>query len=327
MGRIDCYDSGGRVLNHFTQWDVNQRLIVKDVDISSAPLFYFSNHINRASLVVQSTIEDDAVYADVPNILLQKASSLIVHICYSENDSMRSRYTLRIPILPRKRPNDYVYPGDSVVSNGVNPNIQNAAIGQMIVVKSVDDSGIPVEWESVDRTHWTDVNYIDIFPFTDFQPEIGSNYVWDEAQRGFFFYVETAIRHGEMFLVSLDNIEYSVTARSVVWNDASVVSLVSGGCFELYYADEILPGTGKYNVILIPKNVDYGEDGAVISGSHSLEIHRIEEAIYKLNIKYLDLDDIRAAIGTTTPSMNLVIGSIEPQYRCCSWFDTQIEDS
>lgn len=114
MADIVCYKSDGQILDYYTQWDVGQKLILKGVDLASAPYFYFTNSFSDIAYVKPSVVENGAISVDVPDILLQNAIPLIVYISISpDGDIGTTEYAVRIPVMPRVKPNDYVYNPES----------------------------------------------------------------------------------------------------------------------------------------------------------------------------------------------------------------------
>lgn len=127
MANIVCYGSDGSVLSHYTQWDKNQKLIIRGVDMSSTPQFHFSNNYIDSSLIVSSTISNDGVSATVPDVLLQYAEPIIVHLYYKDADSERSKYSVRIPVMPKSKPENYTQSNgqDGIIMNGANIKISD----------------------------------------------------------------------------------------------------------------------------------------------------------------------------------------------------------
>lgn len=109
MSKITCYDSSGNVLDHYTQWDLNQKLIIRGADESTAPLFHFSNNSIKKTIVTSSVVRSDGIIASVPDVLLRTADPLIIHLRYSNGDEMSTKYSVRIPVLPKREPEDYIY--------------------------------------------------------------------------------------------------------------------------------------------------------------------------------------------------------------------------
>ena len=110
MFDITCLDSYGEVITNLTQWDVNQSLTIKNTGLTSAPLFHFCNKNSKEALVVKSTLKDDVVTVQVPNILLQEGIPIMVYLyAYSSLTSGKTLATAKIPVRPRPRPSDYEY--------------------------------------------------------------------------------------------------------------------------------------------------------------------------------------------------------------------------
>lgn len=87
---------GGR--KHFYQWDLSQKIVVKDPTINEV---HFCNGTRDCSLV---TVVKDGK-ADVPNVLLQTAGKVKVY-GYSVNHTV-VEYVYKV--VERTKPEDYVY--------------------------------------------------------------------------------------------------------------------------------------------------------------------------------------------------------------------------
>lgn len=148
MANLVCYDTDGSILSHYTQWDVNQKLIIKGADTSSAPDFHFINAFLDDTIVVESVVNGNSLTANVPDELLQYSVPVIVHIHYIPGTT---EYTVRIPVMPRQKPDGYVYTdtesggniigglsiADNLTTN--NPKMVLSA-AQGVVIKSEIDS-------------------------------------------------------------------------------------------------------------------------------------------------------------------------------------------
>lgn len=118
MFRITCYDSEGYPITHLTQWDIDQTLVVEDSYITEhhekPPNFHFCNRYSENALVVETTIDEQGrIVADVPNILLQQGTPIIAYVYIYGIDGAegysKSLYTIRLPVRPRAKPDDYMY--------------------------------------------------------------------------------------------------------------------------------------------------------------------------------------------------------------------------
>lgn len=154
MADIICYKPDGQILDYYTQWDVGQQLAIRGADFSSAPYFYFSNSRSNTAYIMPSEVSEDIALVNVPDLLLQDAIPLIVYISYSpDGDIGTTEYSIRIPVMPRKKPNDYVYnpeqggagspgtnPGGTTsIANNLTTNDPSVALGatQGVVLKSM----------------------------------------------------------------------------------------------------------------------------------------------------------------------------------------------
>ena len=98
------------------QWDLNQRLILSDIK-ENVEVHFSSIYDNESECPVVLTYEEDGeVYADIPNVLLQKSGIISVYVCVEEKDKAYTKYNAEILVLPRKKPTDYVYTEDEIYS-------------------------------------------------------------------------------------------------------------------------------------------------------------------------------------------------------------------
>lgn len=118
MFRITCYDSEGYPITHLTQWDIDQTLVVEDSYIlehqGKLPNFHFCNKNSESALVVETKLDEQGrITADVPNILLQQGTPIIAYVYIYGLDGVegyaKSLYTIRLPVRPRPKPDDYMY--------------------------------------------------------------------------------------------------------------------------------------------------------------------------------------------------------------------------
>lgn len=105
MIEVTILDSDGDAINHLTQWDCNQTIVISDSDLTVAPDFHFCNCESTEALVVPSTIENGVITVSIPNILLEEPFPIIAYM-YLEG---RSIARIRIPLKARVKPSDYEY--------------------------------------------------------------------------------------------------------------------------------------------------------------------------------------------------------------------------
>lgn len=110
MVSVICYDSNGNRLNNLTQWDLNQKLVVKGATTTTVPVFHFCNKLSRSALVVTASVSGNDIIVKIPNILLQQSFPIIAYMYYESADSSaKTMHTITIPVTPRVKPNDYEF--------------------------------------------------------------------------------------------------------------------------------------------------------------------------------------------------------------------------
>lgn len=106
-----CLDEYGNTIYNLTQWDINQKLIV-DVEnyiLDTAPMVHFCNKNYDKTLDVQSTLSDNKIVADIPNILLKEPLTITAYIYLMSNQSGKTVKVIEIPVRQRPQPSDYEY--------------------------------------------------------------------------------------------------------------------------------------------------------------------------------------------------------------------------
>lgn len=128
-------------------------------------------------------------------------------------------------------------------SGGV--NVASAKVGQMIMVKSVDENGKPTEWEAIDLLREEGA----LYPATYMEePYVGS---WEFTEELFGFNLPAPIVEGETYIVAINGKEYTVTADiyELEFEDRVMVceSLAVNGAFKIIYRKEGLLYWDSYN--------------------------------------------------------------------------------
>lgn len=118
MFGVECFDTHNNPIDHYTQWDVDQKLkiVVYDADdnlLKNAPYVHFANVKSTEALVVRSTVEGtDTIIVEIPNSLLQEPWPLLVYVYLNDNLDAHSQKTIikiEIPVHKRVKPSDYEY--------------------------------------------------------------------------------------------------------------------------------------------------------------------------------------------------------------------------
>lgn len=102
------FDENGNTVKNLTQWDSNQKLILESTDdITIAPKIHFCNQNSEKALVVQSSLSNNQITADVPNTLLEEPFNITAYVYLVKENSAKTIVTINIPVRKRPKPNDY----------------------------------------------------------------------------------------------------------------------------------------------------------------------------------------------------------------------------
>jgi len=100
-------------LSYFWQWDTGQKITVVGDEVCGHALL--SNVPNGTALRVPIVDEGGTRTVAVPDILLQRAEPIVVHLCQCEADgSTTTNHSQRFPVLARAKPADYVYTPEEI---------------------------------------------------------------------------------------------------------------------------------------------------------------------------------------------------------------------
>ena len=105
MAKISLYDSLGNELDHLTQWDVNQYLVIDGAITDPIPEAHFCNIDSESTISVTPTVESGKIKALIPNELLKQRYTIRAYLYYEmESGSFRTMHDVEFPVRPRKRP-------------------------------------------------------------------------------------------------------------------------------------------------------------------------------------------------------------------------------
>lgn len=115
MDEILCFDVNGNSIDKLAQWDTNLVLYI-NWEYSVTPIFHFCNTNSKRILVIKGEIDsgNKTAKANIPNILLQEASPLVVFV-YMEKETPtgyltgETIYSFQIPVREKAKPEDYKY--------------------------------------------------------------------------------------------------------------------------------------------------------------------------------------------------------------------------
>ena len=107
---IKCYNTDNQELTHLTQWDVNQKIIIKYITLGSTPEVHFSNANSKHALVTEATYSANTLTVEVPNILLQEGLTISLYVYeLGTGNSAKTTHIIKIPVIPRAKPDSYTY--------------------------------------------------------------------------------------------------------------------------------------------------------------------------------------------------------------------------
>lgn len=86
----------------FFQWDLDRKLIVDDDNITEV---HFCNRTTECALPVATYKEGELTLVNVPNLILQESFRMNVYAY----DGEYTKHAARFDIIPRSKPDDYVY--------------------------------------------------------------------------------------------------------------------------------------------------------------------------------------------------------------------------
>lgn len=139
MLEITCTDSQGNPLRELTQWDVNQKIYIKNTDIKNTPVVHFCNDTSENAYSVNSRLENGIIVADIPNVLLTEHERIWVYI-YDYNDeslSGKTTYVGKILVKKKTKPDDYIFKEDIL---GVNISALNNKVKSLDLREQTDNT-------------------------------------------------------------------------------------------------------------------------------------------------------------------------------------------
>lgn len=98
---------------HFYQWDTGRKLVVNDDECTQV---HFVNEYTELALTCQIFDQDGLRVVNVPNILLQVAKPITVYLNLIDEDGRLTSYSEILPVVPRKKPEDYIYTETEVLN-------------------------------------------------------------------------------------------------------------------------------------------------------------------------------------------------------------------
>lgn len=95
-------------ISGLTQWDRGQMVQIICPDLPSAFQVHFAKRKEKTTVVVQAESSGNAAIVAIPDILLQEPFDLYAYLYFDEGLTGETVKTIRFPIKPRQKPDDYV---------------------------------------------------------------------------------------------------------------------------------------------------------------------------------------------------------------------------
>lgn len=135
------------------QWDRNQILTIRGLNLPSTPEVHFHNKSMDRALVRQATMENQVIAVNVPNTLLQAPLRIYANIGLYEGSTFKVVETVEIPVIPCPRPQDYVFEdtdGEVYSFNRLENMIENRAtkaqVANIVAGVSTDSELVDVRY-------------------------------------------------------------------------------------------------------------------------------------------------------------------------------------
>lgn len=183
---LKCYDINNQQITHLTQWDLNQQIIIHDLDIPETSYVHAANAQSKFALVCKSSYDSatNKLTFEVPNILLQKELSLKIYIyVVSPDSSAKTIHTIRIPVIPRAKPAEYIYEDNFVY---VTPDeLQEAFEDIQDALKQIDEALLSLPDDAMKQSIYDpDNKKQNIFKYADDVLSAANKYT-DEALKNY----------------------------------------------------------------------------------------------------------------------------------------------
>ena len=98
------------------QWDLNMRVELLNIKQGTEVHFSDTYITSDNCLVVESYEQNNKVFANIPNILLQRSGIILVYLYIQDEGRAWTEFKTEIVVLPRKKPANYVYTETEVLT-------------------------------------------------------------------------------------------------------------------------------------------------------------------------------------------------------------------
>lgn len=125
------------------QWDLNMRVELLNIKQGIEVHFSDTYITSDSCLVVESYEQNNKVFANIPNILLQRSGIILVYLYIQDEGRAWTEFKTEIVVLPRKKPANYVYTETEIKTfESLEKRIENLEKGE------IDDNIIDALYET-----------------------------------------------------------------------------------------------------------------------------------------------------------------------------------
>lgn len=173
-------------VNGLTQWDYGQELQIIGLGPVQNAEVHFALEGRREAEIQTVNIENEILYARIPDKLLEKGENIKAYVYLATPDHGETIKTIAMPVVRRPRPDDYSAPAernllrelmDQVSLKADNITIEDGYIHLMAGEKEIGDrirlpsgtgreielrnNGTAIQWRYTDSNDWEDLISLD----------------------------------------------------------------------------------------------------------------------------------------------------------------------
>lgn len=173
-------------VNGLTQWDYGQELQIIGLGPVKNAEVHFALEGRREAEIQTVKIENEILYARIPDKLLEKGENIKAYVYLATADHGETIKTITMPVVRRPRPDDYSAPAernllrelmDQVSLKADNITIEDGYIHLMAGEKEIGDrirlpsgtgreielrnNGTAIQWRYTDSNDWEDLISLD----------------------------------------------------------------------------------------------------------------------------------------------------------------------
>ena len=176
-----CYDLNGQTIDYFTQWDTNQKIVIRlegcgddyhieSGELQTVPEVHFTNIKRDTALAVKATLDGNDIVVDVPNLILEEPYPVLIYVWYTNKEYPNSQSTIartEIAVRQKNKPHDYYYVENitTVTAEMIKQEVLDAVTDDFtvrfegmedkVVQRAIDESGLADASDRLDKVEKT----------------------------------------------------------------------------------------------------------------------------------------------------------------------------